>query len=99
MEEKEQSFEYAVSVDADKAASYLESVARYVRSGMLSLSAGAESIDLQVGTEMKLEIAAEQKLEKGKGSLQVELSWKIPTAKEEGEIKIAGGQQAGSGGV
>ncbi len=90
---EEQSFEYAVSVDAAKAADYLESVARFVRAGAVSFSAGAETIELQVGPEVKLEISAEQKPEKGSGSMQVELSWKMPKVKEEAEeITIGGGQ-------
>lgn len=93
MEEQEQSFEYAVSATAEQAAAYLESIAKYLRTGKVSFTAGAESIELPVGSDLKMEISAEHKPEKAKGSLQIEVSWKMPVVKEGAEIMIAGGSE------
>lgn len=78
-----QKFEYAGRIDPGQAAEYLQSIARQVRSGQLRLSAGPESIDLHMAQQLKLELAAEVKQADGKGSLEIEISWKRPPHFEE----------------
>lgn len=90
MPEGDRSFEFSTRSDPDQTAEYLERVARYVRAGLVRLSSGADSIDLAVEGDVKLEISAESKPEKGKGSLRVELSWKPSAVKEEPRIVIEG---------
>jgi amphi-Trp domain-containing protein len=98
-EVQEQSFEYAATVSAVKAADHLEALARNLRAGQVQLTAGAESIALAVQGEVKLEIAAEFKAEKGKGSLELQLSWRNPIARDEAEIQIGGGAPAKAAGA
>ena len=90
MPEGDRSFEFSTRSDPDQTAEYLERVARYVRAGLVRLSSGNDAINLAVEGDVKLEITAESKPEKGKGSLRVELSWKPSAVKEEPGIVIAG---------
>ena len=86
----DQSFEFSTRCDPNQTAEYLERIARYIRAGLVRLSSEAESIDLAVAGDVKLEITAESKREKGRGSLRVELSWKPAVVKEEPHIVIEG---------
>lgn len=86
----DQSFEFSTRIDPNETAEYLERLARYIRAGLVRLSSDDRSIDLAVAGDVKLEIAAESRREKGKGSLRVELSWKPAAVKEEPRIMIEG---------
>ncbi len=91
MSKEDQAFEFSTKCDQATAADYLEQLAKHIRNGNVQLSAGTESIGLTVEGEIKLEIAAEAKPEKGKGNLQLEISWKAPVPpKEEPQIRIEG---------
>ena len=87
-------FEFTSKVDSARAADYLETLAQHIRDGSVQLAAGGEAISLAIGTDVKLEIAAEANAEKGKGSLQFELSWKTPAPVEETEIHIGAVEEA-----
>ena len=89
----DQSFEFSTRSDPNQTAEYLERIARYIRAGLVRLSSGAESIDLSVAGDVKLEITAETKREKGRGRLSVELSWKPSVVKEEPHIMIEGADE------
>ena len=89
----DRSFEFSTRIDPNETAEYLERIARYIRAGLVRLSSDGRSIDLAVAGDVKLEIAAESKREKGKGSLRVELSWKPAAVKEEPRIMIEGADE------
>ncbi|MCI0437578.1 MAG: amphi-Trp domain-containing protein [Chloroflexi bacterium] len=76
MADKGRSFEFSSYVEPETVARYLESLAQQIRSGSARLSAGAESINLRFGSPVKLEIEAEMNPRKGKGSIELELSWR-----------------------
>ena len=92
----DQSFEFSTRCDPNQTAEYLERIARYIRAGLVRLSSGAGSIDLAVAGDVKLEITADTKREKGRGSLRVELSWKPAVVKEAPHIVIEGAAGAAS---
>ena len=94
--QEEQTFEFSGRLGPGQVADYLENLARYVRAGHLRLSAGPDAIEMHLGQEIKMEVAAEVELEKGKGSLELELSWKRPPHFEEPlRIQAAEGEAAG----
>ena len=93
MSEGDRSFEFSTRSDPEQTAEYLERLARYVRAGLVRLSSGPRSIGLAVAGDVKLEIAAESKREKGRGSLRIELSWKPSAIKEEPRIVIDGADE------
>ena len=70
-------FEFLATLDAQRAAEYLSRIAEGFRKGTLNLSAGGRSISLTPTSMVKIELEAESKgLETGKGSLDLEISWK-----------------------
>ena len=69
-------FEFTATLAPEQAADYLSKVADGLRRGVIGLAAAGRSIRLEPGALLTLEIAAESKPEKAKGSLAVELSWK-----------------------
>ncbi len=74
----ESSFEFSGQMDIGMVADYLENLSRYVRTSHVHMAMGADSIDLHLSPEVKMEISAKMKGEKQKGSLEVEISWKRP---------------------
>jgi amphi-Trp domain-containing protein len=90
--EQKQSFEFSTYGEPETIADYLESLAKQIRSGSASLSAGSEMINLHFGSPIKLGIEAEMRSRKGKGSLDLELSWREPVAIGEG-IEIGDAQE------
>jgi len=69
-------FEFTATLAPEQAADYLNKVADGLRRGVIGLAAAGRSIRLEPGALLTLEIAAETKPEKAKGSLAVEVSWK-----------------------
>jgi len=82
--------EYSLSCAPDEVASYLEQMDRQLREGNMMLRSGDKSIELQFGSEITLDIGAKSKPSRGKGSLEIELSWKecSETEKEQEELEI-----------
>jgi amphi-Trp domain-containing protein len=78
MSESKRSFEFSMQTNSNEIADYLEGLAGHLRAGTVQLSAGSQSIDLRIGSVMKMEIEAESRPRKGKSSLQLELSWREP---------------------
>jgi amphi-Trp domain-containing protein len=76
MAEKE-SLEFSAVVSADEAAGYLEALARSCREGTALLESGDKSIALEVGRDVKLALDAETDPAKGKGSIDISLSWRV----------------------
>jgi amphi-Trp domain-containing protein len=69
-------FEFTGTLEPAQAADYLSRIADGLRRGVIGLSAAGRSIRIEPGAMVTLEIAAESKPEKAKGSLAVEVSWK-----------------------
>jgi amphi-Trp domain-containing protein len=69
-------FEFTGTLEPAQAADYLSRIADGLRQGVIGLAAAGRSIRMEPGTWVTIEIAAESKPEKAKGSLAVEVSWK-----------------------
>ena len=81
----EQSLEYSMSCEPAVAARLLELMAQYLKEGSVLLSRGDEAIALRFGPQIKFGLEAKAKPAKGKGSIELELSWEEPPKpREEG---------------
>ncbi|HEV2359934.1 MAG TPA: amphi-Trp domain-containing protein [bacterium] len=69
-------FEFTATLEPANAADYLSRIADGLRRGVIGLTAAGRSIRLEPGSMVTVEIAAESKPEKAKGSLGLEISWK-----------------------
>jgi amphi-Trp domain-containing protein len=69
--------EFSASVSSDEAADYLEALAKSCREGSALLESGDKSLLLEVGRDVKLAIEAEADPAKGKGSIEIALSWRV----------------------
>lgn len=69
-------FEFTATLEPDQAGDYLRQIADGLRRGVIGLSAAGRSIRLEPGAMVTVEIAAESKPDKGKGSFAIEVSWK-----------------------
>jgi amphi-Trp domain-containing protein len=94
MENGEKAFEYSGYSEPSTVADYLESLAQHLRNGRVHLAAGGESIDLEMAANVKVELAAKVKPDKGKGSLQLDISWKQPPATDD-SLRIEAGTEGG----
>ncbi len=72
----DRNFEYTAYTEPDAVGKYLEDLARYIREGHVHLAVGNEGIQLDLGTNVKLELEARVKADKGKGNLQLGISWR-----------------------
>lgn len=69
-------FEFTATLEPANAADYLTRIADGLRRGVIGLAAAGRSIRLEPGGMVTVEVAAESKPEKAKGSLGLEISWK-----------------------
>jgi len=70
-------FEFLATLDVQRAADYLSRIAEGFRKGTLTLAAGGRAISLVPTSMVKIELEAESKgSEAGRGSLDLEISWK-----------------------
>ncbi len=98
-----QSLEFEAKLDAGNAADYLEALAKGLRDGRIIIESGNKSLSLDVGGDiaMELELEAKSNPEKGKSSVEFELSWKaIPVKVEEAPPSLlitTGAEQAQEG--
>ncbi len=77
-------FEFTGMLEPANAADYLTRIADGLRRGVISLAAAGRSIRLEPGGMVTIEVAAESKPEKAKGSLGLEISWK---AREQASVE------------
>jgi amphi-Trp domain-containing protein len=68
--------EFSAKVHAHSAAEYLTRIADGIRQRALALEAGDDTVFIEVGEIVKLELEFEGRTAKEAGSLQIELSWK-----------------------
>jgi amphi-Trp domain-containing protein len=90
--DSERSLEFSAYCEPAQVADYLEALARHVREGRVELAVGSESVQLAFSPNVKLELAAKTKPEKGKGSLEIEVSWRQPPHFEE-PLRIEAGEE------
>jgi amphi-Trp domain-containing protein len=76
MAEKE-ALEFSAVLSAEEAASYLEALAHACREGSALLESGDKSLTIEVGRDLKVELDAQSDPAKGKGSIDLSLSWKV----------------------
>lgn len=90
-------FEFTATLEPSQAADYLSRIADGLRRGVVSLAAAGRSIRIEPGGLVTVEIAAESKPEKAKGSLAVEVSWKAreQTSTDTLEITVDPREEAG----
>jgi len=81
----QEKLEFSTTTRGDEVANYLFQIADGLRLGTLTLRTGGHTVHLQPGEMLRLEVAAKNKADKGKGSLQLELSWKIPSPVHESD--------------
>ncbi len=74
---KKDAIEFSDSVPPAEAAGFLEAIAKSLRQGSSLLESGDQSLGLQIGKTVKLEIEAQSDPIKGKGSIEVSLSWRM----------------------
>jgi amphi-Trp domain-containing protein len=65
------------TVPSSDAAGILESIAKALREGSALLESGDKSIGLQIGPTIKVELDASSDPEKGKGAIELSLSWRV----------------------
>jgi amphi-Trp domain-containing protein len=94
--ETDRSFEFSAYCEPAQVADYLEALARYIRAGHAQLAVGSESIQLSFSPSLKLELAAKMRPDKGKGSLELDISWRRPPHFEE-PLRIQAGENSSSG--
>lgn len=93
MESEDRSLEFSSQCEPSQVAEYLEAIANHIRNGHIALSVGSEAVQLDLAPNVKLELEAKAKPDKGKGSLQVEISWKQAPHFEE-PLKIDAGEES-----
>ena len=79
---EKQSLEFASTMKADSAASYLEALARGLRAGYISIQSDGEFIALELSPDISVQVEAKS-TGKGRASLDVELSWRVQKPAED----------------
>jgi amphi-Trp domain-containing protein len=92
MESEERTLEFTAQCEPSQIAEYLEAIASYMRKGHVNLAVGTESVQLDLPGSVRLELEAKAKPGRGKGSLQLEVSWKQPPHFED-SLKIEAGEE------
>ena len=67
--------EYSGRLDAAHLAGYFDALAGALKAGAVRLAVGERAITLEPQGAIRVEVSASKDLEKGRSSLQVELSW------------------------
>ena len=90
-------FEFTATLEPAQAAGYLSRIADGLRRGVIGLASAGRTIRLEPGSMVSVEIAAESKPEKSKGSLGLEISWQAreQVSVDELEITVDPREEAG----
>jgi amphi-Trp domain-containing protein len=93
MSQKE-SLEFSANASTADVAGYLEALARSLREGRALIESGDKSLALELASPIKVELEAESDPEKGKGSIEISLSWRAAqeSVPEPSLTIVAGGQ-------
>lgn len=74
--------QFAGAVTPQEAAQYLESIAKGLRERSMLIESGDSSLTVEVADEVKIEISAAADSEKGKASVELNLSWRAKREEE-----------------
>jgi len=82
--------EYAGALDVEKVADYLTRIAEGLREGVVSLSSSKKSVRLTPTRLVRMEVRAQSRPDKSRGSLELEISWeeKFLAASERLEVTV-----------
>src|SRR5262249_50299534 len=86
-------FEFARIASPEEIAEYLTSLAVGLKRGEVSLESGERTLRLAPGPEMKLEVKAAKREQKG--SRDLEIGWKPQAVTKPPELRVAVGPRAG----
>jgi amphi-Trp domain-containing protein len=75
MSSSKEELEFKSEVPAAEAAAFLENLAKSLREGSTLLESGDQSLSLRIGSTVELELEASSKPEKGKGEIELKISW------------------------
>lgn len=70
-----QSLDFSSNLSASKVATYLEDLARCLRTGHIHLDTARDQVDMPVGDEVSLDLEA-RSTGKGRTSLELKLDWR-----------------------
>jgi amphi-Trp domain-containing protein len=79
-------FEFARIASAEEVAEYLTSLAVGLKRGEISLESGEQRLHLTPPQEVKVELAAKDRDEKGR--LRIQLGWKPRSAPRAAELRV-----------
>jgi amphi-Trp domain-containing protein len=79
-------FSYSVHCERSQVADHLEILAKLFREGKLQFAADDKLISLNPADGVKLKIKAKNKLDKNKGELKIDISWKERISSERTRI-------------
>lgn len=68
--------EFADLVDRERVAEYLHLLANGLRAGSVTVSAAGQSMSLESAEQMRLEMEARHRPDKGSASIELEISWR-----------------------
>jgi amphi-Trp domain-containing protein len=69
---------HADALNVEAAASYLEEIARGLRSGLVSFGSGGDQVDLHVTDAVTIDVEGKVRPGKKKSSFQVAMRWRVP---------------------
>jgi len=75
--------EFSTTTRGAQVAEYLNRIADGLRQGTLTIGAAGHTVQLQPSETIRLEVEVENRVDKGKGSLQLEISWKTASPARE----------------
>jgi amphi-Trp domain-containing protein len=96
MSDHEKSIEFASYCEPAQVSDYLEALSRQLLAGEALLSVGGETLELRFETAIKFELRAEVREDKGKYSLEIELTWRRPQIPSRAGLVIASTADASS---
>jgi amphi-Trp domain-containing protein len=92
MSSSKEELAFKSEVAASEAAAFLENLAKSLRQGSMLLESGDQSLSLRVGQTVEVELEASSKPEKGKGSIELKVSWQAePMAVTPATLEIVPG--------
>ncbi len=80
--------EFSTTTRGAQVAEYLNRIADGLRQGALTIGAAGHTVHLQPAETIRLEVEAENRADKGKGSLQLEISWKTASPARESVAEV-----------
>jgi len=79
---KSEELEFKSELAANDAATFLENLAKSLREGSTLLESGDQSLSMHIGPTVEVELEAKSKPEKGKGAIELKISWETEPVPE-----------------